>query len=81
MSLILIFASNLRKIRIARGYSQKKLAEVVDLHRTYISGLERGTRNVSILNIALALGVSVVDLLSEDLHFSALSVTQSGAAS
>jgi transcriptional regulator with XRE-family HTH domain len=68
MSLILIFASNLRNLRIARGYSQEKLAEVVDLHRTYISGLERGTRNISIRNIekiALALGVSPVDLLTE----------------
>ena len=68
MSLILIFASNLRKLRIARGCSQEKLAEVVDLHRTYISGLERGTRNISIRNIekiALALDVSPVDLLTE----------------
>jgi transcriptional regulator with XRE-family HTH domain len=68
MSLILIFASNLRKLRVARGYSQEKLAEVVDLHRTYISGLERGTRNISIRNIekiALALGVNPVDLLTE----------------
>lgn len=68
MSLILVFASNLRALRLARGYSQEKLAEIVDLHRTYISGLERGTRNISIRNIekiALALGVSPVDLLTE----------------
>ena len=63
-----ILAENLKRIRAERGYSQEKLAEVVDLHRTYISGIERGTRNVSLRNIekiAFALGLSVVELLSE----------------
>lgn len=68
MDLIQILATNLKRIRTERGLSQEKLAEVVDLHRTYISGIERCTRNVSLRNIekiADALNVGVVDLLSD----------------
>jgi len=50
-SLQRILADNLKRVRVERGYSQEKLAEIVDLHRTYISGIERGTRNVSLRNI------------------------------
>lgn len=70
MDLIQILAANLKRIRIERGLSQEKLAEIVDLHRTYISGIERGMRNVSLHNIekiAEALDVGVVDLLTDDL--------------
>jgi transcriptional regulator with XRE-family HTH domain len=59
-------AANLRKIRAERGWSQEDLAEHSGLHRTYISGLERATRNptLAVLQVlALALGVSVPDLL------------------
>ncbi|NCB00206.1 MAG: XRE family transcriptional regulator [Clostridia bacterium] len=67
-SLQRILAENLKRVRAERGYSQERLAEIVDLHRTYISGIERGTRNVSLRNIekiAQALDLSVVDLLTE----------------
>lgn len=67
-SLQRILADNLKRVRAERGYSQEKLAEIVDLHRTYISGIERGTRNVSLRNIekiAQALDLSVVELLTE----------------
>lgn len=70
MDLIQILAANLKRIRIERGLSQEKLAEIVDLHRTYISGIERGMRNVSLRNIekiAEALDVGVVELLTDDL--------------
>ena len=70
MDLIQILAANLKRIRSERGLSQEKLAEIVDLHRTYISGIERGMRNVSLRNIekiAEALDVGVVDLLTDDL--------------
>ena len=63
-----ILADNLKRVRAERGYSQEKLAEIVDLHRTYISGIERGTRNVSLRNIekiARALDLPVIDLLTE----------------
>ena len=51
MSLIHIFATNIKKYRIAQSLSQEKLAELSGLHRTYISALERERRNISIDNI------------------------------
>jgi transcriptional regulator with XRE-family HTH domain len=49
-----------RKKRLSLGLSQEALAERADLHWTYIGGIERGERNVSLINIvriARALGV------------------------
>ena len=45
------FGVHVRELREALDWSQEQLAERADLHRTYISGLERGERNVSVLNI------------------------------
>jgi transcriptional regulator with XRE-family HTH domain len=61
-----IFAENLRKARLARKLSQEDLAELANLHRTYVGSVERAERNVSIDNIerlAVALGVSLASLL------------------
>ena len=57
---------NVRERRRYRGISQEKLAEIADLHRTYIGGIERGERNVSLENIvrlARALGTTPSQLL------------------
>lgn len=54
--------NNVRAIREAKGWSQDKLSDESGLHRTYISGIERGIRNPTIeivQKIALALGVEV----------------------
>jgi transcriptional regulator with XRE-family HTH domain len=55
-----------RKRRHALGLSQEGLAEKADLHWTYIGGIERGERNVGLLNIvkiAHALGITPARLL------------------
>lgn len=61
------FGANLRKRRLALALSQEKFAERADLHWTYIGGIERGERNVSLVNIvkiARALNVAPSELLS-----------------
>ena len=67
MSLRGVFSANLRKVREKRGLSQEQLAFEAGLHRTYVSSVERGLRNISIDNIerlAKALGVRPSELLS-----------------
>lgn len=55
-----ILASNIRELRLAKQLSQEELADICGLHRTYISDIERGTRNVSIDNIEkIAKGLDV----------------------
>ncbi len=58
-------ARRLRLLRAERGWSQEALAEAAGLHRTYVSGIERGERNVGIDNVerlAGALGVEIGEL-------------------
>ena len=60
------FGKHVRKLRLERGLSQEKLAELADLHRNYVGGVERGERNIAIINIvalAHALRVKPVRLL------------------
>lgn len=45
------FGANLKEIRLRNGLSQEKLAFSVELDRSYISDIERGKRNVSLINI------------------------------
>jgi transcriptional regulator with XRE-family HTH domain len=62
------FGKALKKVRSLRGLSQEKLAEMAGLHRTYVSTVERGQRNISILNIeklAVALEVPMSKLMPE----------------
>ncbi|OZB52910.1 MAG: transcriptional regulator [Stenotrophomonas sp. 14-69-23] len=64
--LVMVFASNVRRLRTERGMSQEQLAEAAGVHRTYVGMLERGEKNVTIYNIeriALALGVCASELL------------------
>jgi transcriptional regulator with XRE-family HTH domain len=58
---------NLRTHRQARGLSQEDFAEFLEVHRTYMGGIERGERNLtlkSLERIADRLGVDPVSLLS-----------------
>jgi transcriptional regulator with XRE-family HTH domain len=59
----------LRQRRVARGWTQAELAERCGLHRTFVGSVERGERNVSVLNLRLmarALRVGLPELLQED---------------
>lgn len=61
-----ILSRNLRRLRTATGVSQEELAARAGLHRTYISSIERGQRNVSLENIfviARALGCDPRELI------------------
>jgi transcriptional regulator with XRE-family HTH domain len=57
----------IREKRLERGWTQDQLAEKCGLHRTFIGSVERGERNVSILNLRLIAGVlraGLAELLS-----------------
>lgn len=63
------FGNRLREVRQAAGVSQERLAELAGLHRTYVSSVERGLRNISLVNIeklARALEVSLAELMPAD---------------
>jgi transcriptional regulator with XRE-family HTH domain len=57
---------NLQRLRRQRGLSQEELADLAEIHQTYLSGVERGKRNptVTVLQrIAQALGADIDDLV------------------
>lgn len=57
---------NVKRVRIAKGWTQELLAETSGFSQQYISGLERGQRNptvVTLFEIATTLGVTPIDLL------------------
>jgi transcriptional regulator with XRE-family HTH domain len=55
-----VLAKSMRRLRAARGLSQEALAHECGINRTYLSGVERSERNVSIDNIArIAKGLQV----------------------
>jgi transcriptional regulator with XRE-family HTH domain len=65
----MIFAKSLRKYRTKLNLSQEDLADLAELHRTYVGSVERGERNISIDSmerLANALGCTIIELLTED---------------
>lgn len=67
--ILLRFGERVRDLRTALSLSQEAFASLCDLDRTYIGGIERGERNLSLRNIeviAKALGISI-SKLTEDL--------------
>ena len=64
----MLLGANLRRAREKLGWSQEELADRAGIHRTYISGVERGTRNptLGIIEIlADTLAMSISQLLKE----------------
>jgi transcriptional regulator with XRE-family HTH domain len=63
------FGKRIRSLRMSAGWSQERLASEARMHRTYIWGIERGTRNPSLRHLArlaAALGVSLHVLFKEE---------------
>ena len=63
---VIQFGKKLREARLKKVLSQGDVARILGVHRSYISGLERGRRNPSLLTVhkvAKAIGVSTNDLL------------------
>ncbi len=61
-----VFGERVRAFRVKANLSQEALAEAAGIHRTYIGSVERGERNISILNIVAlsrAIGIKPSDLL------------------
>jgi len=60
---------NFARLRLAKGFTQERFAELSGFTQQYVSGLERGRRNptvVTLYHLAQALGVSHVDLVMPD---------------
>lgn len=64
-SILLRFGRKVREERIRRHLTQEGLGELAQLHRTYVGMIERGEKNITLINIerlANALGVHIKDL-------------------
>jgi len=62
------FGIKIRELRKSRGLSQESLADLAELDRSYIGGVERGDRNISLINIqklSIALNVNIAELFKE----------------
>ena len=62
----IIFGKKVKKIRLKNNMSQGDLAKILGVHRAYISGIERGTRNPSLTTIekfAKGFGLKASELL------------------
>lgn len=62
------FGQHVRKLREARKWTQEEMAERSGLHRTYIGSIERGERNLALLNIrkvANAFGLTLYEFLDD----------------
>jgi transcriptional regulator with XRE-family HTH domain len=64
--LLQVIGQNLKKARLAKGWSQEQLSFESGLHRTYVGAVERGERNITVINLrklASVLGVTLAALV------------------
>lgn len=67
-AILILFGKNVQKYRKEKNLSQEELAELANLHRTYIGMIERAEKNITLCNIekiAKALNIKIKDLLEE----------------
>jgi transcriptional regulator with XRE-family HTH domain len=65
-TILIKFGARVKEERLKRGFSQESFAEIVGVHRTYIGMIERGEKNITLVNIfkiSEALGLKVKDLI------------------
>lgn len=66
--ILIKFGKKIREERLKRDISQEKLAEMAGVHRTYIGMIERGEKNITLINIekiAKALGIKINNLFDK----------------
>jgi transcriptional regulator with XRE-family HTH domain len=64
-------STNLRQLRLARGYTQQELAKICGFSKSYIGNVEQGTVNITLANLeTLAIGLNCAeeDLLRRPSH-------------
>ncbi|MBQ2269466.1 MAG: helix-turn-helix transcriptional regulator [Bacteroidaceae bacterium] len=62
------FGNRIKQLRLSKGLSQEKFAISIDMDRTYYASVEKGKRNISIVNIekiAKGLDISLEELFRE----------------
>lgn len=65
------FGEKVKCFRLEKGWSQEKLALEAGIDRTYLPGIEKGERNVSITvieKLAIALGIEIKDFFEEEIN-------------
>jgi transcriptional regulator with XRE-family HTH domain len=75
------FGRNLRQLREQRGLSQEGMADVLDVHRTFVGGVERGERNLTLQTVerlSARLGADPVVLLGAPAPATGLRAAASG---
>jgi transcriptional regulator with XRE-family HTH domain len=64
-AILVKFGKKIREVRVKRGLSQEALADIANVHRTYIGMVERAEKNITLLNIqklAKALKIDIREL-------------------
>ncbi len=66
--ILVAFGARVRELRLEKGLSQEELANLSNVHRTYIGMIERAEKNLTLSNIekiSMALGISLSNLFHE----------------